>query len=99
MKNHTVLPNITIEAAQKVIPSRYTLMRVAALRVREIMAGSHPHPDVDSRLLNDYRRTAMPGSRAMKVAINEIEKGKVHFIQKGLADSNDDYLVDNVFTV
>ncbi len=94
---HVSGPNVTIEAAQNIIPSRYTIMRVASLRVREIMAGAKPHPDVDRRLTDEYRRTTLPGSRAIKVALNEIEKGKVPFTQNTVIP-DDEILLDEVFT-
>lgn len=64
----------TIEEQLAIIPNKYELTRVVSLRVRELMGGSPPSNLVDPILVHEYRHTSIPGSRCIKVALDEISK-------------------------
>jgi DNA-directed RNA polymerase subunit K/omega len=70
-----VIPHKTIEGQLKVVPNRYVLAIATMRRTKQLINGAKPGPHVNPLLTED--RGQMPFSRAIRVALEEIENGDI----------------------
>ncbi len=68
------MARITTEDCLKKIPSRFTLVRVAAQRARQLMKGARPHVESNNRIV--------------VVALREIAAGKVSVAEETAEKKN-----------